>query len=106
MAERVPKFIEVRGCINCDISKRHKQNTGNEYGFDHELVAGCLLFGCVNYGYGLYRPFLDPEEIMARARETDHPEHLENAKRYLLAMEERFGEFYKKMGIELTSFLP
>ncbi len=105
MEPEIPKFIKLRGCINCDISKQHKKNTGSDYGFDHELVAGCLLLGCINHGYGLYKPFLDPEEVLTKARETGNSQFIENAKRYLLAIEKRFGEFYRRMKIDLTSFL-
>ncbi len=69
MATEIPRFIRLRGCINCDISHRHKEKTGKDYGFDHELVAGCLLYGCVGYGHDLSNPFMDPEELMKKAKE-------------------------------------
>lgn len=103
--ERIPKFIELRGCINCDISKKHKERTGHDYGFDHELIAGCVLVGCFDHGYTLYNPFLDPEEVVKKAKETNNPRYVENAKKYLLAVQERFGGFYRRIGINLTDFL-
>ena len=105
MSSKIPEFIKLRGCINCNSSKEHKRNTGSEYGFDHELIIGCVLLGCLDQGYALYKPFLDPEEVMAMARETKNPELIEKAKEYLLRVEKRFGEFYRRMDINLTSFL-
>ena len=60
--DNVPRFIKMRGCINCEVSKICQERHGTPYAFDHELFAGCLISGCVDYGYSLHTPFLDPEE--------------------------------------------
>jgi hypothetical protein len=102
--EEIPKFISLRGCINCDISKKHKEETGCEYGFDHEKVAGCIISGCVNYGFDLSSPFIDPEEIIKIAKESKNAEYMKNARNYLLKVKEKFGQFYNRMGINLEDF--
>lgn len=105
MELEIPKFIELRGCINCDVPKKCKEKTGHDYGFDHELVACCLIRGCFNQGHDLSNPFMDPEELMKKAKEIGNPRYIENAKKYLLEIEKKFGKFYEKMGIDLSSFL-
>ena len=105
MIEEVPKFIELRGCINCPVSKEHKERTGKAYGFDHELVAGCLISRCLNHSHALYNPFFDPEEVMRKAKETGNQEYIENAKKYLLNIKNRFGKFYRQIGVNLDELL-
>lgn len=102
MKKDIPLFIKLRGCINCEMSKRHKQETGKEYGFNHELVGRCLLGGCLNHGVALYEPFLDPEEIMKRARKSGNKVYMENARIYTERVKARFGHFYEAIGIDLS----
>lgn len=71
----IPRFIKEKGCINCSASKALKEKTGHDYGFDHEIQVACLLSGCLDYGYSLIKPFMDPDEILKYAKEK-HPEFL------------------------------
>lgn len=88
----------MRGCINCDASKEMKEKTGHEYGFDHENMARCILRGCYDYGYAIFHPFIDPEE-MTRIADGLGPEAKEAAKLYCSAVQERFGRFYREIGL-------
>lgn len=103
--KEIPKFIQVRGCINCEASKKFKEKTGKDYGFDHELVAGCMILGCCDYGYSLTSPFLDPEEVMKKANETQNSSYIENAKKYCAKIKEKFRDFYRRIGINLESIV-
>ncbi|MBS3053557.1 MAG: hypothetical protein J4469_03570 [Candidatus Aenigmarchaeota archaeon] len=104
-AADVPYFISVRGCINCDVSKTHKERFGTDYGFDHELVAICLLRGCYDYGYSITNPFFDPAEIVRKARELNLPVATHNGIKYCQGIKERFGEFYQEIGVLVDSFI-
>src|SRR3989338_9204900 len=89
--EEIPKFIKLRGCINCEISKKHKEETGNHYGHDHEKVAGCMIIGCYNYGHFLSKPFIDPQDVVKMAKEIAvTEEQKKNVKNYLLDVKTRF----------------
>ncbi len=103
MKEEIPHFIENRGCINCSASKSYKEKYGNEYGFDHEIVAKCLLMGCFNYGHDLTKPFLDPEWVAKFALEKGEEKYIEGAKKYVKNVKERFGNFYEKLGVSLDN---
>ena len=91
----IPKFIEVKGCINCEVSKSHKKRHGTDYGFDHELIAGCLISGCMDYGYNLGKPFIDPDEAMRLANEK-YPEKIDQARKYADSIKQRFSQFYER----------
>ncbi len=104
-SENIPYFVKVRGCINCDASKTHKERFGADYGFDHELVAACLLRGCYDYGYTIANPFFDPAEIVRKARELNLPAATQNGIRYCLGIKERFGEFYQEIGAPVGNFV-
>ena len=105
MPQKIPYFIEVRGCINCDVSKQFKERTGNDYGFDHEIIIGCIIKECVDYGFSLPNPFLDPEEGIQRAKASGNPVFVKNARIYCKKVNERFGKFYEMEGISLTELL-
>lgn len=105
METEIPLFIKLRGCINCGVSKNHKEKTGYDYGFHHELVAACTVSGCISHGHAIYNPFIDPEEIIRKARETENRKYIENAKKYVRSIKEKFGKFYKIIGINLENFL-
>jgi len=105
---KIPYFIEMRGCINCSASKSMKERHGTAYGFDHEIIALCLLIGCKDYGHDLANPFLDAEEIIKLVNEKKGKlteENLENAKRYLGEIKERFGKDYKKIGVSIDDLI-
>ena len=82
-------------------------------GFNHEHVVGCVLKGCYvmsplkeeRGGYTCYRPFIDPEEIMKKARETNNPTYITNAQNYCRKLQEIFGTFYDKMGVDLDTII-
>lgn len=99
----IPHFIEVRGCINCDASKRHKEATGFDYGFDHESFFLCVV--CQNYGYNLTNPFFDPEEAVRLARKDGRPKIIEGTRRYCKHVKELFGKQYEKLGVPLDDII-
>ena len=101
----VPLFIKNRGCINCKVSKASQEKHGAPYVADHELRVGCIIFGCVDYGYSLCAPFMDPEEGMALARKTGNSEYRENVRKYCAKNKERFGAFYDRIGISLDKIM-
>lgn len=105
MEKEIPKFIQLRGYINCNVSKEYKKRNGKEYGFHHESVIGCLISECIYQGHAIYNPFIDPNEVIKKAKETKNQKDIENAKKYVLAIKDRFGEFYMRMGINLDSLL-
>ncbi|MEK6897776.1 MAG: hypothetical protein AABX28_00275 [Nanoarchaeota archaeon] len=105
MGIEIPKFVILRGCINCDVSKRHKEKTGFDYGFNHEEVIPCIIDGCVSYEYDLSRPFIDPVEVLNLAKENGNKNQIQNARNYLLHIRKVFGNFYQKIGINLNNFL-
>ncbi len=103
--EHIPYFIQVRGCINCFTSKKMKEKHGKDYGFDHELMAACLIQGCPSEGYSIMTPFFDPEEIVRFVKENPSPESVNNAKQMLQDYEENFGEYFKAVGINIQNFI-
>lgn len=103
--EKIPYFIKLRGCINCDASKELKKRTGNDYGFDHEIMAQCLLMGCDSYNFNIMRPYYDPEEAVRLAIKDGTPKVKEAVKNYCLQLQERFGEFYTRLGISIDEIL-
>lgn len=103
--EEVPYFIKNRGCINCQVSKASQQKHGTPYRADHELVAGCLLFGCVDQGYSLHNPFMDPEEGMKWAEKSGNPRHIENIKKYCQIIKTKFGKSYEAIGVSLDKIM-
>jgi hypothetical protein len=102
--EKMPYFIELRGCINCDASKDLKKKTGHDYGFDHELMFKCIML-CENYGHSLVRPFIDPVEVIRLAKQDGGGHVIEAAKKYCLDVDKRFGKFYERMGVSLQDIL-
>ena len=105
MEKYIPYFIEVRGCINCDTSKTYKEKHGKDYGFDHELVAKCAIIGCVNHGHDLSNPFIDPEEVIKKFKETNNPEYKKNVRLYCLQIKEKFGNFFDAIGVSIDDLI-
>ena len=101
----IPQFIKTRGCINCTVSKDMQEKTGKPYGFDHEIISGCLIQGCTKYGHDLLNPFIDPEEAMKKARETGNQNAIENARKYVLSVKEKYESTFKKTGISLDKII-
>jgi hypothetical protein len=68
----IPLFIEYDGCINCPICKENKSRHGYDYGgFDHELLASCMIGGCEYWGHSLLKPFITPSELRRMSLEYD-----------------------------------
>ncbi|MFZ5955596.1 MAG: hypothetical protein ACOYT4_04160 [Nanoarchaeota archaeon] len=107
--EEIPEFIKLRGCINCKASKQLKEETGHDYGFDHEIMSRCLILGCVNYEKSLCNPFIDPEEIYKAfiKYQTEHPEKdvKNNVYKAIANIKDTFGKYYDRIGISLDSYL-
>ena len=101
----IPYFIKVGGCINCQTSKDMKAKTGKEYGFDHELMVTCLLFGCHDQGFSIIRPYIDPAELVRFAKEKGDSNMKDRAREICLALKERFGEFYDEQGISIDEII-
>ncbi len=99
----IPYFIQMRGCINCRVSKKHKEKTGKKYSFDHELMSVCVIRGCTAKGYSLGRPFFDMEQLLKTI-----PEKIEDPKKALSLVEQHrndtknnYGVYYKELGVDI-----
>ncbi len=103
--ENIPYFIQVRGCINCHVSKAMKEKNGTEYGFDHELIAGCLLHDCFSLGHDLTTPFIDPEEFIRFAQEHPSPETNERAREILDKYKETYDAYFKQIGVNIDDLI-
>jgi hypothetical protein len=104
----IPHFIKVRGCINCESSKEHKKRTGHDYGFDHELMARCLLSSCFDNGHDLTKPYIDLEEIVnlyLAHKDTMSDEEKGNIKRYCDNCSVRYRKFYKEIGVDIKKII-
>jgi len=53
----------------------------------------------------LSHPFVDPLEVIDFARKNGNEEQIKNAEKYLSHMEEIYGQFYERMGINLNGLL-
>lgn len=102
---KTPSFIKARGCINCEVSKRMQEKNGKPYGVDHEILSGCVLQGCKNYGHDLTNPFIDPEEAMQKAIETKDVKAIENARQYILSVKENYECFFEEIGVSLDTII-
>lgn len=68
-------------------------------------MARCILLNCVTSGFSLVSPFYDPEEVVRIAKKPGNNLLMEEARKYLSIIKERFGKFYNELGISLDSFL-
>ena len=100
--EEIPYFIQKRGCINCEQSRKLKENTGKDYGYDHELMVKCIML-CE--GYTLAKPFIDPEDAACFAKKESRPELIKAAKKYCSETKKQFGRFYDAMGISIDEII-
>lgn len=103
--DKIPEFIRLRGCINCDASKHHKEETGFDYGYNHTGVVKCLFLGCCDSGHDLQMPFYDPAEMVRLAKKDGRPEAIRYAREYCLYVKERYGHFYEKIGVSIDDIL-
>lgn len=101
----IPYFIEIGGCINCEASKSLKQKTGKDYGFDHELMAKCVLTRCGDHGYTLVTPFIDPREVIKFAEKNKNQKAIEQTEQYCLKIIKKFGKYYDTLEISLDKLI-
>ncbi len=107
--DEIPKFLRLRGCINCEVSKYHKERTGYDYGFDHEAMGSCYISNspCAGYSVTLSHPFYDPEELLRLAREQKvrDPKIIAWLLGYCLEVRNKFGGFYQKIEVNLDDVI-
>lgn len=107
--DKIPKFIRLRGCINCDAAKGYNKEQDNSL---HESMFLCYV-GCegFNYGISLTHPFLDPEEVVKKVKGKEkeltkkygvsEEDIIKNTKKYCQHVKEMFGKYYERMGISI-----
>ena len=105
MSKDIPYFIQVRGCINCVVSKSFKEKTGNDYGFDHEIGVGCMLRNCEANGHSLHKPFIDPEELVRLALASKDKVRIERVKNMLAQADEQYKTWFEFVGIDLPNII-
>ena len=103
MKEGVPCFIKVRGCENCINSVALKDKTGKNFGFNPELMIGCVIGH--RYVYSLEKPYYDPEQIVQYANKVGTLEAKEAARGICLNLELHFGGFYQRENISVPDIL-
>jgi hypothetical protein len=101
--DEIPYFIKIRGCSNCDSYKELKKRGK---GFDHEIMVGCLLMNCFNYGFDLTNFFTDPEELIEFWKQKGaEPDKKENVREYCIKINYKFGNFYKRIDISIENLI-
>jgi pSer/pThr/pTyr-binding forkhead associated (FHA) protein len=90
----IPHFIQIGGCSNCKVHQAYLTHTGSFYEEGHPLHAKCVHMGCVNYGYSIVEPFIEPKEYIRLGTELHSKEALNNAKSIIV----RFYDFYDSKG--------
>lgn len=101
MKKEIPYFIQQRGCVNCNA---YSQRTSKA---PHELVVLCMIRECRNYGFSIFNPFVDPQEIINYLKEKKIDDNLAkiNAGRYINSIKKKFWRYYERLGISLDSLL-
>ena len=108
IGKTVPRFIQVRGCNNCEVYGAFWEKYGRETGFDEECHLKCKAQGCDYYQVNLIAPFTDPEEVLNRAsfeRMFGQEEGVKSAIDYCEKVKKRFGEHYQKIGVALDGLV-
>jgi hypothetical protein len=95
-----PKFLAIRGCINCDTSKSMKERQGFDYGFDHELMAACLINGCQSFGYTIATPYIDIEEVEKFFYDKMNSESLVTVQKHIDSKFKTFKDFYDSIEVK------
>ena len=103
MSREIPCFIKNRGCVNCESSLALKKKTGKEFGFDPELMVGCLIRH--SSSYSLLEPYYDPEQIVQYASKIGTPEVKEKAREICSILQSQFGGFYENENISIGDIL-
>jgi len=101
----MPYFMEIKGCINCSCSKSMKERTGRDYGFDHEVMAGCIIRACVEYGHSIAKPFIHPAEVIRMAKQVNTAQGYENARKFCLQQKARWSKEFEAAGISIDTLL-
>ncbi len=92
---KIPYFIRVDGCNNCQVFKSYITLTGTEYSSNHALHAKCVHMGCDRHGYNVLAPFITPREFLRIGLNMGlRPQAVERARKVLA----RFHEFYDAVG--------
>jgi hypothetical protein len=92
---RIPYFIKVNGCNNCQVFKSYTSLTGTEYGSDHSLHAKCVHMGCDRHGHNIMAPFITPKEYLRIGINTGlRKQAVERAKKVIT----RFSDYYDARG--------
>jgi hypothetical protein len=93
----IPRFIQLRGCINCSAHRTYKERHGKDYGFDHEITSMCLIAGCMDYNVQLANPFLDPDEAIRFANSKGSADYIKKAEEYSNRVRQQFSVFYDRL---------
>ncbi len=99
--KKIPYFVKVRGCINCDAHDRFREKHGKDYGVDHEPMALCVLRGCIGYGHSLASPFIDPDDPTLQRVATEDSKKQERLAQYRQTVNKNFGWAYERIGVDL-----
>jgi hypothetical protein len=101
MEQEIPRFIELRGCTNCETYKKIRKD-----GFSHETIIPCMILcETLHYKHSAMNPFIDPEEVVRKAKETGNQEYIKNAQKYVATVKRAYGEFYERIGVNLDNLL-
>ena len=92
--EDIPYFIRIRGCNNCKVHHKYITNRGTYYEQGHLLRAKCVHLGCVQHGYSIEEPFVEPSVYVRMGAHLNVEEVLNEAKKIIL----KFHDYYDSEG--------
>ena len=87
---KIPYFIKIEGCNNCEVHKAYITDTGTYYEEGHSLHAKCVHMGCEKYGYNIDEPFITPKEYIRIGAELASKTALNKAKKLIV----KFYDYY------------
>jgi len=87
---KIPYFIKIEGCDNCEVHKAYITDTGTYYEEGHSLHAKCVHMGCEKYGYNIDEPFITPKEYIRIGAELASKTALNKAKKLIV----KFYDYY------------
>jgi hypothetical protein len=90
----IPYFIRIRGCNNCKVHHKYITNAGTYCEEVHPLHASFVHGGCVEYGYSIEEPFVEPAVHMRVGAHFGSDEALDEAKKIIV----RFHDYYDSEG--------
>lgn len=91
---KIPYFIKIEGCNNCEVHKAYITDTGTYYEEGHSLHAKCVHMGCEKYGYNIDEPFITPKEYIRIGAELASKTALNKAKKLIV----KFYDYYDSRG--------